>query len=58
MQLERGRCCKLLSRGTCIISANIIVHRKKLQEYVKNIFKDDRNVLKPETIFQKKPSGF
>ena len=50
MQLERGRCCILLSRGTCTISVNIIVHCKRLQEYVKNIFKDETNVLKPETI--------
>ena len=53
MQLETGRCCSLLSRGTCTISANIIVHCKRLQEYVKSIVKDDKNVLKPETILQK-----
>ena len=47
MQLERGRCCMLLSRSTCTISANIIVHCKRLQECVKSIFKDDKNVLKP-----------
>ena len=43
----------LLSRGTCTISANIIVHCKRLQEYVKSIVKDDKNVLKPKTILQK-----
>ena len=43
----------LLSRGTCEISANIIVHCKRLQEYLKSIFKDDKNGLKPETILQK-----
>ena len=48
----------LLSRGTCTISANIIVHCKRLQEYVKSIVKDNKNVLKPETILQKKPSGY
>ena len=53
MQLERDRCCMLLSRGTCTISVNIIVHCKRLQEYVKSIVKDDKNVLKPETILQK-----
>ena len=53
MQLERERCCMLLSRGTCTISANIIVHCKRLQEYVKSTIKDDKNVLKPETILQK-----
>ena len=52
MQLERERCCMLLSRGTCTISANIIVHCKRLQ-YVKSIVKDDKNVLKPETNLQK-----
>ena len=55
MQLESGRCCILLSRGTCTISANIIVHCKRLQEYVKSIFRDEKNVLKPETILQKRP---
>ena len=53
MQLERGRCCILISRGTCTISANIIVHCKRLQEYVKSIFKDEKNVLKPATILRK-----
>ena len=53
MQLERGRCCILLSRGTCTISANIIVHCQTLQGYVKSIFKDEKNVLKPETILWK-----
>ena len=53
MQLERGRCCLLLSRGTCTISVNIIVHCKRLQEYVKSIVKDDKNMLKPKTILQK-----
>ena len=57
MQLERGRCCILLSIGTCTISANIIVHCQRLQGYVKSIFKDEKNVLKPETILQKKTSG-
>ena len=55
MQLERARSCILLSRGTCIISANIIVHCKRLQEYVKSIFRDKKNVLKLETILQKNP---
>ena len=50
MQLERDRCCMLLSRGTQKISAIITVHCKRLQEYVKSIIKDDKNVLKPETI--------
>ena len=53
MQLERDRCCMQLSRCTCTISANIIVHCKRLQEYVKSIIKDDKNVLKPEAILQK-----
>ena len=56
MQLERGRCCILLSIGTCAISANIIVHCQRLQGYVKSIFKDEKNVLKnvkPETILRK-----
>ena len=43
----------LRSRGTCKISANITVHCKRLQEYVKSIAKDDKNVLKPETSLQK-----
>ena len=43
----------LLSIGTCTISVNIIVYCKRLQEYVKSIVKDDKNVLKPETILQK-----
>ena len=50
MELERGRCCILLSRGTSTISANSIVHFQALQGYVKSIFKDEKNVLKPETI--------
>ena len=53
MQLERGRCCILISRCTCTISANIIVHCKRLQEYVKSFFKDEKNVLKPATILWK-----
>ena len=53
MQLERDRCCMLLSRCPCTISANIIVHCKRLQEYVKSIIKDEKIVLKPETILQK-----
>ena len=53
MQLERDRCCMLLSRCPCTISANIIVHCNKLQEYVKSIIKDEKSVLKPETILQK-----
>ena len=52
MQLEGDRCCMLLSRGTCAISANIIVNCKRLH-YVKSIVKDDKNVLKPKTILQK-----
>ena len=43
----------LRSRGTCKISANITVHCKRLQEYVKSIAKDDKNVLKPETSLKK-----
>ena len=50
MQLERDRCCILLSRGTCTISVNIIVHCKRVQEYAKNIFKNEKYLLKPETI--------
>ena len=53
MQLEIDRCCMLLSRCTCTISANIIVHFKRLQEYVKSIIKGEKNVLKPEIILQK-----
>ena len=56
MQLERDRCCMLLWRGTCTISANIIVHYKRLQEYVISIVEDDKNVLKPGKIMQKQPS--
>ena len=54
MQLERAKCCMQLSRGTCKISAIIIVHWKRLQEYVKGIVKDKKNALKTETILQKK----
>ena len=43
----------LLSGGTCTISANIIVHCKRLQEYVKSIVKDDKNVLKPKKFLHK-----
>ena len=43
----------LLSRGTCTVSAKTIVHCKRLQEYAKSIVKDDKNVLKPESISQK-----
>ena len=43
----------LLSRGTCTISANIIVHCKRLQECVESIVKDGKNKVKPETILQK-----
>ena len=43
-------------RGTCTISAN--VRCKRLQEFVKSIIKDEKNVLKPKTIFSKIPSGF
>ena len=57
MQLERDRCCMLLSRGRSTISANTIVDCKELQEYVKSIVKDYKNVLKPETVLQKTP-GF
>ena len=53
MQLERDRCCMLLTGCTCIISVNITVHCKRLQEYVKNIIKYEESVLKPETILQK-----
>ena len=58
MQLEGDRCCMLLSSGICAVSANIIVHCKRLQEYVKSVVKDEKNVLKPETILHKNPSGF
>ena len=53
-QLERDRYCILLWGGTCSISANIFVHCKRLHEYAKSIVKDDKNVLKPETILKKK----
>ena len=42
----------LPSRGTRTISVNIIVHCRKLQESVNSIFKDDKNVFKPETILK------
>ena len=53
MQLERDRYCMLLSRCPSTISANINVHYKRLQKYVKSIIKDKKSVLKPETILQK-----
>ena len=34
---ERERCCMLLSRYTYTISANIIVHFRRLQDYVKSV---------------------
>ena len=52
IQLERDRYCMLLSRCTCTTSASIIVHCKRLHEYVKSIIKDQKSVLKPETILQ------
>ena len=58
MQLERGRCCMPLSRCPHTISANITVHCKKLQEYVKSIIKDEKSVLKLKTILKKESSGF
>ena len=57
MQLEMDRCCMSLSRCTCRILANIIVHCKRLQEYVKCIIKDGKSVLKLKAILQKQ-SGF
>ena len=47
----------LLSRHPRTVSANIIVHCKRLQEYVKSIIKDEKSVLKPETILQKNHQG-
>ena len=47
MQLERDQFCMLLSSCTCPISANIIVHCKRLQEYVKYVIKDEK-ILKPK----------
>ena len=40
-----------------LISMYDIVDCKELQEYVKSIVKDYKNVLKPETVLQKTP-GF
>ena len=57
MQLERGRCCMLLSRCPSTISANITVHCKKLQEYVKSIIKDEKSV-ETQNNFAKRSSGF
>ena len=51
--VKRDRCCMLPSRKTCTILVNIILHCKRLQDYVKSIIKDDKNVLKNETILQK-----
>ena len=56
-QWEIDNCCMLQSRGTSTISANIIVHCKRLQENVKSIIKDDKNVLKSETILEKIRQG-
>ena len=53
MQLERDRYCMLLPKGKCKVSANVIVHFKRLHGYVKSIIKDGKNVLKSETILQK-----
>ena len=53
MRLERDRCCMLLSRCTCTISANIIAHYYRLQEYVKSIIEDEKSLLKSKAILQK-----
>ena len=58
MQLERAGSCMVPSRCTSTIYANIVVRCKRLQEYVKSIVKDVKNVLKPETVLKKKTSGF
>ena len=57
MQLERAESCMVPSRCTSTIYANIIVHYKRLQEYVKSTVKDVKNVLKPETVLKKKKTS-
>ena len=51
--MEWDRCYMLLSRCICKISTDIILHCKRVQDYVKSIIKGEQNVLKPKETLQK-----
>lgn len=51
--MEWDRCYMLLSRCICKISTDIILHCKRVQDYVKSIIKGEQNVLKPKATLQK-----